>query len=76
MKDEKEQLCPKCQTGLDSLKLDSRAPMCPYLDYHNGTHCSKFRDLKETQGKSELCAGGDSIEGLRFQHTNRKIRFG
>ncbi len=53
MKDEKEQLCPKCQTGLDSLKLDSRAPMCPYLDYHNGTHCSKFRDLKEMQGKSE-----------------------
>ena len=55
---EKKQLCPQCQTGadsykLDSLKLDSRAPMCPYLDCHNGTHCSKFRELKEMQGKSE-----------------------
>ena len=54
MKDEKEQLCPKCQTGLDSLKLDSRTPMCPYLDYHNGTEaelnfarmCAKFKMIR------------------------------
>lgn len=53
MKDEKEQLCPKCQTGLDSLKLDSRTPMCPYLDYHNGTYCSKFCELEKVQTESE-----------------------
>lgn len=47
MKAENYQLCPNCQTGLDSLKLDSRTPVCPYLDFHNGTHCGKFAELKE-----------------------------
>ena len=30
------QLCPNCQTGADSYKLDSREPVCPYLHLHTG----------------------------------------
>ena len=44
---EKKQLCPNCQTGLDALKLDARIPMCPYLYCHNGTVCSQYKELTQ-----------------------------
>lgn len=43
MKDIK--LCPTCQTGADAYKLDSREPMCPYLSYHNGKRCDKYKEM-------------------------------
>lgn len=52
MKEEKQQLCPKCQTGLDSLRLDKHTPVCPYLNFHDGTNCAKFMKLKEELIKS------------------------
>lgn len=53
MKAENYQLCPNCQTGFDSLKLDNRTPMCPYLAFHNGTHCEKFLEMKKLSAKIE-----------------------
>lgn len=38
----KQQLCPNCKTGHDSLMLDSREPMCPYISLHNGKQCPQY----------------------------------
>lgn len=50
MKNEKEQLCPNCKTGLESLLLDSKSPMCPYIGIHKGNMCTKFVPLKNKTG--------------------------
>lgn len=42
-----EQLCPKCQTGLDMFILDNRSPFCQYISCHNGKSCAMFKPLKE-----------------------------
>lgn len=39
---EKIKLCPNCKTGRDSIKLDPKEPVCPYLSLHNGEHCIKY----------------------------------
>jgi len=49
MKDIKK-LCPECQTGLDSLKLDKHSPICPFLYLHSGDKCSMFVKVKAKQG--------------------------
>lgn len=53
MNKENELLCPNCQTGLDSLNLDSRTPICPYMDFHNGTYCGKYKKIKEQPQETE-----------------------
>lgn len=35
-------LCQNCKTGADTLSLDEREPMCPYMVCHNGETCSMF----------------------------------
>lgn len=49
---EKKKLCPQCQTGADSYKLDSKSPCCPYMGLHNGETCSKFKQLEEKPEKT------------------------
>ena len=46
---ENKQLCPNYKTGVDALKLDEREPMCPYMEYHNGTACAKYEPMPETE---------------------------
>ena len=44
---DKKQLCPNCKTGADALKLDPTEPMCPYLEFHNGTACTKYVPIEK-----------------------------
>ena len=46
---ENKQLCPNCKTGADALKLDPKEPMCPYMEYHNGTACAKYEPMPEIE---------------------------
>ncbi len=46
---EKKQLCPHCKTGADAIKLDPYEPMCPYLEFHNGTACTKYEPITEKE---------------------------
>jgi len=39
-------LCPICKTGQESLMLDERSSVCPYLGMHNGKKCRKFVRIK------------------------------
>ena len=48
---DKNLLCPNCQTGANALKLDEREPMCPYLSCHNGKSCSMFVPLEKADNK-------------------------
>lgn len=41
--------CPKCKTGAKSYKLDPKSPMCPYLQFHNGTICTFFTVMTERE---------------------------
>lgn len=43
------QLCPNCQTGAETVKLDEREPMCPYMECHNGTTCTRFVPIEEAK---------------------------
>lgn len=42
MDKKKEQLCPKCLTGLNSLKVDPREPFCPFYHLHSTNGCAGF----------------------------------
>ena len=46
---ENKQLCPNCKTGADALKLDRCEPMCPYMEYHNGTACAKYEPMPKAE---------------------------
>ena len=41
------QLCPNCKTGADSLALDNKEPICPYIHLHNGQSCVMFKQIKK-----------------------------
>ena len=30
----------------DSYLLDNKSPVCPYIDFHNGKECIKFKPLR------------------------------
>ena len=45
MNNENTQLCPNCQTGLESYLLDNRSPECPYMILHNGRYCGMYKSL-------------------------------
>ena len=55
MNESTSKLCPICQTGADSLRLDPQSPMCPYLGFHNGTECAFFKSIsrRDDGGKGE-----------------------
>ncbi|MBR3995354.1 MAG: hypothetical protein IKI97_08750 [Clostridia bacterium] len=38
----KEQLCPKCLTGANSVQLDPREPFCPFFHLHSKNGCAGF----------------------------------
>ena len=46
MNEENKQLCPKCKTGLESVAVDPKSPVCPYIGCHNGSICAKFVPLE------------------------------
>ncbi len=60
MNDDKKQLCPKCKTGADALKLDPNEPMCPYMEFHSGQTCTKNMCLskKITANSKQSTDGG------------------
>ncbi|UKI35140.1 MAG: hypothetical protein L6V93_12960 [Clostridiales bacterium] len=35
------------KTGADALKLDPNEPMCPYMEFHNGTACTKYVPIEK-----------------------------
>ncbi len=47
----KKQLCPNCQTGADSFKLDRHSTMCPYIGCHKNGGCSKYLPMNKTDTK-------------------------
>ena len=49
MKNENIQLCPNCQTGLESYLLDNRIPECPYMILHNGIYCGMYKSLTNAE---------------------------
>lgn len=48
-----KQLCPNCKTGRDSYLLDNRSPFCPYIRFHNGSECVKFRPIGKQKENEE-----------------------
>lgn len=52
--DDKKYLCPNCKTGQDTYLLDSKSPFCPFIGFHTGNDCLKFRPMKkESEGKEK-----------------------
>ena len=51
-KNENTQLCPNCQTGLESYLLDKQSPVCPYIGFHDGEKCLKFRMLSGAENQN------------------------
>lgn len=52
--EDKKYLCPNCKTGQETYLLDSRSSFCPYIRFHNGNECSRFRPIrKESEGKED-----------------------
>ena len=49
--DNKNLLCPICQTGIDMLRLDEYEPMCPYIEYNSGKICCMFTPLKNEENQ-------------------------
>ena len=38
--------CTRCITGIKVQSLDSRAPMCPYIECINENKCAFFKPVK------------------------------
>ncbi|MBQ2921825.1 MAG: hypothetical protein IJE60_01840 [Tyzzerella sp.] len=45
MDKKKEQLCPTCLTGLNSVRLDPREPFCPFFHLHSTTGCAGYKPI-------------------------------
>ena len=41
----KEQLCPNCLTGKNTLKLDPKEPFCPFLHLQSEDGCARFKPI-------------------------------
>ena len=39
-------LCPICQTGKETYRLDPHEPFCPYILLHTGSKCPKYRPMR------------------------------
>lgn len=42
MEKKNEQICPKCLTGANSLQIDPREPICPFIHLHSKNGCKGF----------------------------------
>ena len=40
-----QKLCPECETGRDSYKLDKHSSFCPYIICHDGETCTMFKKI-------------------------------
>lgn len=38
-------LCSSCKTGSDTVRLDNREPICPYMHLNTGTTCAKYEEI-------------------------------
>ena len=45
MEKKKEQLCPTCLTGMNSVKLDPREPFCPFFHLHSINGCAGYKPI-------------------------------
>lgn len=54
--DNKTYLCCDCETGIKMLQVDAHEPMCPYLIYHNGTTCVKYKPTTVENIKKEVAS--------------------
>lgn len=52
--DNKTYLCCDCETGIKMLQVDAHEPMCPYLIYHNGTTCVKYKSANIKKIENEV----------------------
>lgn len=43
------QLCPNCQTGLESYMLDKQSPMCPHIHLYQDDGCTMYKVLADTK---------------------------
>lgn len=50
----RRKLCPHCETGKYTYKLDSCSPVCPYLACHNGRKCAMYKKLDKPKKYSFL----------------------
>ncbi len=41
-------LCPTCKTGQLTYLQDNRSPFCLYLNCHNGTTCTMYRPIEQS----------------------------
>lgn len=42
-------LCSCCERGRYTFELDEQCMICPYINFNDGTTCSKFIKLKESE---------------------------
>lgn len=43
--EQKTYLCSSCRTGSDTVRLDNREPICPYMHLNTGTACAKYEKI-------------------------------
>ena len=45
----KKRLCSHCKTGLKAYQKDNRAPMCPYIQHHDGRDCRFYVPISQSR---------------------------
>ncbi|MDY6314721.1 MAG: hypothetical protein SPL89_06065 [Clostridia bacterium] len=51
-------LCSCCERGRYTFELDEQCMICPYINFNDGTTCSKFIKLKESESDSQPSSEG------------------
>ncbi len=51
MLEERDELCPKCETGKKDYELDKKSIFCTYIHCLNNGICSMFEPLKNGECK-------------------------
>ena len=46
-------ICANCKTGLDSLVLDPRSPVCPYLELKKDGRCQAYVPVCKVDAEKE-----------------------
>ncbi len=49
--EERDKLCPKCETGKKDYELDNKSIFCKHINCLNNGTCSKFVPLKNGECK-------------------------
>lgn len=50
----RKQICPKCKTGRDSLRLDEHSEFCPYIGSLKNGRCPFYVPIEEPSKKEHL----------------------